>query len=158
MAQSGKPGGKLIANRKALRDYLMLERCEAGIELQGTEVKSIKAGRANLTGAFARIENREAFLHNFNVLPYEYGNVFNHEANRPRRLLLHRREIGRLQVQIEQKGHALIPINIYLRKGLVKVELALCKGKRHSDKREILRKRTAEREAQRAMRDRRGRA
>jgi SsrA-binding protein len=155
MAQSGKSGRKLAVNRKAMRDYLVLERCEAGIELRGTEVKSVKAGRVNLVGSFARMENGEAFLFNLNILPYEYGNVFNHKPDRTRRLLLHRREITRLQAQIEKKGRTVIPVSVYLRKGLVKIELALCKGKRQSDKRDILKKRTAEREAQRAIAARR---
>lgn len=142
---------KLAANRKALRDYFILERYEAGIELRGTEAKSLRDGHVGLSGAFARVENGEVVLHNFNIPAYEYGNRFNHDPDRPRRLLLHRREINRLWVQIEQKGHALIPISVFLKRGLVKIELGLCKGKRRSDKRESLRRKTAEREAERAM-------
>lgn len=142
---------KLATNRRALRDYFVIERHEAGIELVGTEVKVVRAAKLNLSGAFTRIDNDEAVLHNLNIPHYEFGNRFNHEPDRPRRLLLHRGEIRKLQAHIEQKGHALIPLAMYLKRGRVKVELGVCRGKRQSDKRETLRRRTADREAERAM-------
>ena len=149
-ALSKKPSS-LAVNRKAFRDYLIIERFEAGIGLLGTEVKSCKNGRINLAGGFARVENGEVILYNLNIPLYEYGNKFNHEPLRPRRLLFNRREINRLQGQIDQKGYTLIPIRVYLKRSMVKVELALCRGKRMSDKREILRRKTAEMETAKAL-------
>lgn len=144
----------LASNRRALRDYLVIERLEAGIELKGTEVKSVRNRQLSLAGGFVRWDHGQAFLCNLNITPYEYGNRFNHEADRQRRLLLHRGEIQKLRVQVEQKGLTVIPLSVYLRKGLIKVELGLCRGKRQSDKRETLKRRTADREAARAMADR----
>ena len=151
MPPSDTPLKQVVLNRKALRDYFVLEKLEAGLELRGTEVKSIRGGHISLTGAFARVEGGQVRLHSLNIPAYEYGGAFNHEPDRPRRLLLHRKEIRHLAVQVDQKGHALIPLRIYIRRGRVKVELGLCKGKHHQDKREVLRRRTAEREAARAM-------
>jgi len=142
---------KLADNRKAFRDYFVLERFEAGIELRGTEVKSIRAGHVSLASAFAGVDGGEAILHDLNINPYEHGNRFNHDPDRPRRLLLHRREIDRLRGQIEQKRLTLIPLSVYLKQGLVKIELGLCKGKQQMDKRETLKRRDADREAARAM-------
>ena len=146
---------KLAANRKAFHDYFVLERYEAGIELRGTEVKSARDASLSLSGAFARVENDEVILFHLNIPPYEHGNRFNHEPDRPRRLLLHRREIAKLRAETEQKGHALVPLSVYLKRGRVKVELGVCKGKRQSDKRETLRRRTADREAALSMSRRR---
>ena len=151
MALPGKPSRRIASNRRALHDYFVLERVEAGIELRGTEVKSIRAGHISLVGSFGRIENGNVVLFGVNVTPYEFGNRFNHPADRPRRLLLHKREIRKIRVQVEQKGHSLIPLTVYLKNGLIKVELGLCKGKQQYDKRETLRKKTADREAARAM-------
>jgi len=143
---------KIIAsNRKALHDYAVLERIEAGLALRGTEVKSLRAGSACIVGSFARVKDGDLWVCGLTIPPYEFGNVFNHEPTRPRRLLLHRREIGRLQTQNEQKGCALIPLCLYLRRGLVKMEIGVCRGKRQKDKRETLRRRTADREAERAI-------
>jgi len=142
---------KVAANRKALRDYFVLERHEAGIELRGTEVKSIRQGHVSLSGSYARIEDGRVTLYGLNILPYDHGNRFNHDPDRPRRLLFHRKEIGKLCVETEQKGHALVPLSVYFKRGLVKVEMGLCKGKQQSDKRETLRRRTAEREAAREI-------
>jgi SsrA-binding protein len=141
-------------NRKARRDYEVLDRIEAGIVLLGTEVKSIRGGHASLVGGFAKIEDKQIWLYSLNIPPYEHGNRFNHEADRPRQLLLHRREIRRLQAHTEQQGHALVPLRLYLKGGHVKVEIGICKGKRHEDKRDTLKQRTADREAARAMRQR----
>ncbi|MCX7590120.1 MAG: SsrA-binding protein SmpB [Kiritimatiellae bacterium] len=143
---------QLATNRRALHDHFVLERHEAGIELLGTEVKSIRAGGASLAGSYARPERGEIRLYNFSIPPYTHGNRFNHDPLRPKRLLLHKREIQRLQSQVEQGGRTLIPLRIYLKGGLIKVELGLCQGKRQTDKREDLRRKTAEREAQRVLR------
>jgi SsrA-binding protein len=146
---------KLVSNRKALRDYSVMDRLEAGIALHGTEVKSLRAGEASLAGSYARFEDDQLWLHSFNVPPYDHGNRFNHDPIRPRRLLLHRREMRRLKSQVEQKGLTLIPLNVYLKRGLVKVDLGICKGKTGEDKRETMRRKTADRDAERAIADRR---
>lgn len=146
--QSSRP---LATNRKAHHDYNILERHEAGIELRGTEVKAVRNGEAGLSGSFARIKNGEIFLLNMNIPAYEFGNRFNHDPMRPRRLLLHRQEINRLKVQSEQKGLTVVPLSLYLKRGIVKVEIAVCRGKRAHDKRETMRRRTADMEARREM-------
>ena len=138
-------------NRKARRDYEILERFEAGIALCGTEVKSIRQGQISIDEGYAAIVGDEVFLQGVHILPYECGNIHNHDPRRPRRLLLHRREIKRLIGCINQKGQALIPLRVYFKRGKVKVELGLGKGKLKSDRRESLKKRTADREADRAM-------
>ena len=142
---------RVAANRKALRDYQVVDRHEARIELRGTEVKSVRGGEINLKGAYARVENGELVLYQMNIALYAHGNRFNHDPERPRRLLMHRREIGRLQVQTEQKGLTLIPLSVYMKRGKVKVELGVCRGKRQEDKRETLKRKTADREAARAI-------
>lgn len=142
---------KLAVNRTALRDYFVLERLEAGIELRGTEVKSIKGSNVSLAGSFARIFDGQIYLMNLNISPYDHGNRFNHKPDRQRRLLLHRKQIVKLGVQSDQKRLSLIPLSVYLKKGLVKVELGVCKGKQLHDKRDDMRKKTADREAARAM-------
>ncbi len=152
MSASSNQGFKRIAsNRRALHDYHVLERIEAGIELRGTEVKSVRAGQVSLAGAHVRVEEGQAFLAGMNIAAYEHGSHFNHVPERTRRLLLHRREINRLAVHDEQKGHALVPLSVYLKKGRVKVEVGVCRGKRLTDKRETLKRKTAEREAERAI-------
>ena len=155
MGETGKPARSyrnLTVNRKATFDYFVMERVEAGIELVGTEVKSVRNGEANLTGAYAKIENGQMFLHQVSIPPYEFGNRFNHDTLRTRRLLLHAKEIRHLQAQQEQKGLALVPLRMYLTpKGKVKVELAVCRGKAQEDKRETIRRREADREAARAI-------
>jgi SsrA-binding protein len=142
---------RLADNRKAFRDYFVLERFEAGIELRGTEVKSARAGHVSLASAFASVDNGEIILRDLNINPYDHGNRFNHDPARPRRLLMHRREIDRLQGQVEQKRLTLIPLSVYLKKGFVKIELGLCRGKQQQDKREDIKRRDANRDAQRAM-------
>lgn len=146
--QSSKP---IAVNRKARHDYFVIEAYEAGIELRGTEVKSIRESQISLAGGFARVEEGDVILRNITISPYEFGNRFNHPPDRPRRLLLHRKQIQKLAVQTEQKGNTLIPLSVYLKRGLVKVELGLCKGKQQQDKRETLRRKTADREADRAI-------
>lgn len=150
---NAKGGSRLATNRRALRDYEVLERIEAGIVLCGTEVKSIRAGHCSLVGSYVRAVNGSAELIGMTVEAYEHGNRFNHVADRSRRLLLHKREILMLEVQADQKGRALIPLAVYLKRGRVKLEIGICRGKRQADKRETLKRATAQREADRAVRE-----
>ena len=148
-------GVKQIAqNRKAYHDYFILERYEAGIELFGTEVKSIRAGNVNLKDSFCIVKNGELFVRNMHISPYEKGNIFNRDPLRPKRLLMHKREINRLQGRLQQEGLALVPLSVYLKNSRVKVELALCKGKKLHDKREAAARRDAGREMQKAIKER----
>ena len=129
----------IATNRKAGRDFNITEKFEAGIELKGTEVKSIRAGKVNISDAFARIENNQIFLYGCNIQPWQTaGEWYNHAEKRPRRLLLHKKEIDRLRSKIGEKGLTLVPLKAYLKAGKVKIELALCKGKDTVDKRETL--------------------
>ncbi len=151
----GKGHGKVIAqNRKATHDYFIEETYEAGMVLQGTEIKSIRAGRVNLKDSFARVENGEVYLYGLHISPYEQGNRFNHDPERTRKLLLHKEEIRKLIGATKEKGYALIPLKIYIRNGFAKVELALAKGKKLYDKRQTMAKRDAQREIERAFRER----
>ena len=156
MASSGKkPRPQTdIRNAKAGRDYELGERYEAGIVLTGTEVKSIRAGKAQLADAYGRIDRGEAFLHNLHIAEYAFGNVNNHLPKRPRKLLLKAREIRKIQVQLETGGKALVPLRLYFKQALVKVELALGTGRKLYDKRETLKERVQEREIDRAMNSR----
>ncbi|WP_025773790.1 SsrA-binding protein SmpB [Neomoorella thermoacetica] len=142
-------------NRRARHDYFIEETYEAGIALTGTEVKSLRNGRANIKDSYARVENGELILHDMHISPYEQGNRFNHEPRRPRRLLMHRYEIQRLYGKVREKGLTLIPLKVYFNeRGRAKVELALVKGKRLYDKREDIAARDAQREIARALRER----
>ena len=141
-------------NRKARHEYHILETYEAGLALTGTEVKSLRAGKANLQDSYARVENAELMLYNMHISPYEQGNRFNHEPKRTRRLLMHKQEIMRLLGNTREKGLALIPLKVYFKNGLAKVELALAKGKKLYDRREDLAARDAKREMERAVRER----
>ncbi len=143
----------LATNRKARRDYEVLDRIEAGLVLKGTEVKSMRAGKFSIEQAHGRIERGQLHLHDFNILPYEFGNIHNHDPNRPKRLLLHKREILKIKSQLQTKGLALVPLRVYLKKRRVKVEIALCRGKNLYDKRETLKRKTSEREARRDRSD-----
>lgn len=144
----------LVTNRKARHDYHIIETYEAGIVLVGTEVKSLRAGKGNLKDSFAMVENGELYLYNMHISPYEKGNIYNKDPLRQRKLLMHKREIARLSGQIKEKGMTLIPLRLYLNeRGLVKVELALAKGKALYDKREDIKRRTAEREMERAFKE-----
>jgi SsrA-binding protein len=145
----------LSANRRAAHDYFLLERLEAGLALTGTEVKAAREGKVQLMDSYASIDGGEAWLHNAHISHYSHGNRFNHDPNRPRKLLLHREEIRKLIGKTREKGLALIPLRFYLKKGRVKCELALAKGKKHHDKRQAERARTAENEARDAIRNRR---
>ncbi|MDD5704535.1 MAG: SsrA-binding protein SmpB [Kiritimatiellae bacterium] len=151
-AKRERGGGTLAANRKALHDYAVLEKLETGIALVGTEVKVIRNGGVSLAGAYAQVEDGSLWLLQAKFPPYSFGNRFNHETLRPRRLLAHRREIARLQAAQEQKGLALIPLRLYLTaRGRIKVEIAVCRGKAQADKRETLKRREADRDARRAI-------
>ena len=146
-----------IRNAKALRDYSVDERFEAGIQLRGTEVKAIRAGRAQISDAFARIEKGELWLHNAHIEQYDFGNIHNHDAKRIRKLLLHRRQIDKIRVALDAGGgRAVVPLRMYFKEALVKVEVALCTGKKSFDRREDLKKRVQLREVDQAMKQRRG--
>ena len=148
-------GTKTIAdNRKAFHDYFVLERYEAGIELAGTEVKSIRAGQVNLKDSYCTVKNGELFVRAMHISPYEHGNIFNKDPVRPRRLLMHKREILKLNARVMQDGVALIPLSLYFKDSRVKVELGLCKGKKLYDKRDDMARRDAQRDIERSMRDR----
>lgn len=135
-----------IKNRKANFEYFIEERYEAGIELKGTEIKSIRKGSCDIKDSFIIIKNQEAFLLNTYIAKYEEGNIFNHEERRTRKLLLHKKEIKKLLEASSKDGYSLIPISIYLKKGKAKVEVGVCKGKKLYDKRETIKKRDLERE------------
>ena len=145
---------EIASNRKAFHDYYVLERFEAGIELFGTEVKSIRAGEVNLKDSYCVIKNGELFLRGMHVSPYEKGNIFNRDPVRLRRLLMHKREIRKLGDRVAQDGVALIPLSLYLKDSRVKVELGLCKGKKLYDKREADAKRETDRELDRVRKER----
>lgn len=135
-----------IKNRKANFEYFIEERYEAGIELKGTEIKSIRKGSCDIKDSFIIIKNQEAFLLNTYIAKYEEGNIFNHEERRTRKLLLHKKEIKKLLEASNKDGYSLIPLSIYLKKGKAKVEVGVCKGKKLYDKRETIKKRDLERE------------
>ncbi|GAB4272199.1 SsrA-binding protein SmpB [Thermincola ferriacetica] len=147
-------GVKEIENRKARHDYHIEEVYEAGIELKGTEVKSLRAGKANLKDSFALVRNGEVFVHNMHISPYEQGNRFNHEPTRVRKLLLHRHEINKLIGATQQKGLTLVPLKIYFKNGRAKMALALARGKKLYDKRDDMAARDAKREIEKAFRER----
>jgi SsrA-binding protein len=150
------PGQKLIAeNRRARHDYELLDRYEAGIQLTGTEVKSLRDGRVTLAQSFADIRNGEAWLVGANIATYEQGNIANHDPVRDRKLLLHRKEIASLIGKVKERGLTLVPTRLYFKDGRVKVELALARGKELRDKRRDIAKRDADRQIQRALRARR---
>jgi SsrA-binding protein len=142
-------------NRKARHDYLILDTWEAGIVLQGTEVKSLRTGKANLKDSHARIENGEVILLEFHISPYEKGGYANHNPVRPRKLLLHKKEIRKLTGKVEEKGLTLIPLKVYFKQGKAKVELALARGKKQYDRREDIAKRDANRDMEREFRRKR---
>ncbi|MDZ4383639.1 MAG: SsrA-binding protein SmpB, partial [Thermodesulfovibrionia bacterium] len=137
---------------KAYHDYFIEETCEAGITLLGTEVKSLREGKANLKDSYALIKGNEIFLLNCHISPYSHGNIQNHDPLRTRKLLLHRKEINKLWGKLTQKGLTLIPLKIYFKKGKAKVEIGLCKGKKQYEKREVLKEKEARREIERHLR------
>jgi SsrA-binding protein len=150
---------KVLENRKARHDYHLLDRYEAGIELRGTEVKSLRDGKVNIADSYAQVVNGEIFIYDMHISPYEYGNRMNHDPKRPKKLLLHKNEIKRLQSQSIQKGFSLVPTRVYFNEsGFAKVEIALAKGKHEYDKREEIKREEAEREIKTAMKSRRQKA
>lgn len=145
----------ITTNRKAHHEYQIIDEMEAGIVLQGTEVKSVRAGKVNLQDSYASIEDDELFLYNMHIAPYEAGNRYNHEEKRTRKLLMHRIEINRLDHKISEKGFTLIPLKVYFSdKGVVKIQLGLARGKKSYDRRQDIAKRDAEREVEKTLRDR----
>ena len=152
MAEGGGGGTKLITqNRKARHDYLIEETVEAGLALVGTEVKSCREGKANLTDAYAAVQDGEIWLMQCHINPYSHGNRGNHDPLRPRKLLLHRSEIEKLKVAVTQDGRTLVPLRLYFKHGLAKAEIAIARGKKTYDKRQSMAKRDAERSMQREM-------
>ena len=142
-----KSGIKIAAqNRKAHHDYFVEDKYEAGIELCGTEVKSIRAGTLNLKDSYCIAKNGEIYVHGMHISPYEHGNIFNKDPVRPRRLLMHKREIRKLQALVQQDGMALVPLSVYFKNSRVKIEVGVCKGKKNDDKRDAAAKRDARRE------------
>lgn len=144
----------VVRNKKAAHDYFILEKLECGIELRGTEIKSIRSGKVSLQDAYCRIKNGELFVINMHIAKYEHGNIFNHEEKRDRRLLAHKSEIRRLAGRLQQEGLTLIPLTLYFAGGLAKLEIALCRGKKIYDKREDLRKEAVRKEIEKAHRHR----
>jgi len=142
----------IVRNKRARHDYEILDTWEAGLVLTGTEVKALRDGRANLTDAFGIVNEGEVFLLNLHIGAYGHGNVFNHEATRTRKLLLHKREIRRMIGAVERQGLTLVPLDLYFKRGRVKTRIALARGKQKHDKREDLKKRDAEREIARVLR------
>lgn len=156
-SKSAKPSkhAPRIVNRRAHYDYFIQEKLEAGMQLRGTEIKSIRNGRVSLDEGFARINrDNEVYLYSVDIARYDQAGPMNHEPTRPRKLLLHNREIKKLARHTQQKGHTLIPLNIHFKRGLAKLELGLCRGKSHSDRRQTIKSREAKIEISRAMRKR----
>ena len=155
MPTKGEAGEKLIAsNRKAYHDYFVLQKLEAGIALTGTEVKSLREGKANLKDSYVNFQHGEAYLFSAHISPYTHGNRENHDPERPRKLLLHRREIDKLLGQVVEKGLTIVPLRLYFKKGKVKTEIAVVRGKKLFDKRAAEKRREADREAAAAMKAR----
>ncbi|ELY1998995.1 SsrA-binding protein SmpB [Enterococcus faecalis] len=151
-----KGEGKLIAqNRKARHDYSIIDTVEAGLVLQGTEIKSIRNGRINLKDGFARIRNGEAFLYNVHISPYEQGNIFNHDPLRTRKLLLHKKQINKLIGETKNTGITLVPLKVYIKDGYAKVLIGLAKGKKQYDKREYLKRKEVDRQISRTLKNNR---
>jgi SsrA-binding protein len=146
-------GKTLAQNKKARHDFAIEETFEAGIVLQGTEIKSIRNGRLNLKDSFARINKGEVYLHNMHISPYEQGNIYNHEPTRARKLLMHRKEINQLIGQTQQKGYSLVPLKVYIKNGVAKVLVGVGRGKKKYDKREDLKRKQQKREIDRAIKD-----
>jgi SsrA-binding protein len=146
---------KIVAqNRKAFHDYFIEETLEAGMVLTGTEVKSLRDAKANLMDSYVLIKDNEVFLFNCHISPYTHGNIMNHDPVRTRKLLLHKKELLKLQAKAAQKGYSVIPLKIYFKDGRAKTEIGLAKGKKQYEKRESIKKKEADREIQRAMRSR----
>jgi SsrA-binding protein len=144
---------QVAANRKALHDYTIEDTYEAGVALTGTEIKSVRAGRVNLRDGYVQIRNGEAWLLNVHISPYDFGNRENHEPKRERRLLLHRREIRKLQSKVAERGWTIVPLRVYLKEGRAKIEVALARGKRLYDKRDAVAERDMDRDLRREVKD-----
>ena len=145
---------KIVAqNKKAYHDYFILDTYEAGIELKGTEIKSVRKGSANLKDSYIRIKNNEAFIENMHIAPYEQGNIFNHEPLRTRKLLLHKKEIKKLQKEVKENGLTIVPTKLYFNTSKLKVEVALVRGKKLYDKRQDLKAKDAKRDIDRALKN-----
>jgi SsrA-binding protein len=154
-SKNGQENQTVADNRKARHDYFIDESYEAGIALTGSEIKSIRAGRINLRGGYARVQNGEIWLHDVHISPYDQsGKYYNHEPTRPRKLLLHRREISRIAGQVERQGFTLVPLRIYFKGRRAKVDLGLARGKKLYDKRDDIAKREARRDIERVMKSR----
>lgn len=154
MTKQSQHGAKQVAtNRKALHDYFIEDSYEAGIALTGTEIKSVRAAAVNLRDGFVLIKNGEAWLLNVHIAPYDFGNRENHEPRRERKLLLHRQEIRKLQSKVSERGWTIVPLNMYLKDGRAKVEIALVRGKRLYDKRDAVAERDADRELRREIKE-----
>jgi SsrA-binding protein len=151
MPEKNAPEKILAKNRKAYFNYTVEDSIECGIELKGTEVKSMKAGKFSFADSYVRIKNNELWMQDFHISPYKHGNIENHEPMRERRLLAHKQEIKRLKRKIDERGYTLVPLIFYIRRGLIKIEVGLCKGKRKHDKREAIKQRDLKREAEREM-------
>ena len=151
--QPSKSGKKVLAvNRKARYNYTVEDTLECGIELRGTEVKSMKERSFSFTDAYAKIDGGELWLIGLHVTPYKFGNLFNHEPNRTRKLLVHRQELKRLSRKVNERGLTLVPLSFYLKSGIVKLEIGICRGKRVVDKRQDIKRRDQKRDAERAIR------
>ncbi len=152
MSTTNKDEVKNVAtNRKAYHDYSILDTYEAGLALKGTEVKSLRVGKVSLRESFAQFENNELYLMNMHISPYAFGNIFNVDPKRKRKLLLHKREIDRLKGQVQKKGLTLVPLRVYFKRGYAKIELALAKGKKLYDKRRALAEKDAQREVEKEI-------
>lgn len=151
MAAANKDLPRVAQNKKAYHDYFVLETYEAGIALYGTEVKSIRKGRVNLKDSWCHIVNGEIFANGMHISPYEQGNIFNRDPMRPKKLLMHKREINRLYAEVKQQGLTLVPLSIYFLNGRAKLEVGLCKGKKNYDKREAQALKDARRDMERGM-------
>ncbi|RQW83016.1 MAG: SsrA-binding protein SmpB [Geobacter sp.] len=146
---------KLICNnKKAYHNYFIEEKFEAGMVLTGTEIKSLRLGNANLNDSFAIVRNGEAFLNNLHISPYDFGNRENHDPDRMRKLLLHKKEIGRLFGKIREQGYSVVPLRLYFKNGLAKVEIGLAKGKKLYDKREVMKEKDQKRDMSQALKER----
>ena len=144
----------IASNRKAYHDYFVLETYEAGIELYGTEIKSIRGGRGNLKDSFCSVDNGEMFVIGMHISPYEHGNIFNRDPMRKKKLLMHKKEIIKLFTQNQQQGLSIIPLKLYIKKGRAKLEIGLCKGKKLHDKRNVAAEKEANRSIERALKER----
>ena len=154
MARANNSNKTLVENRKARHDYFVEEAMEAGIALVGTEVKSIRKGRANLKESYAQVVNGEIIIYGMHISPYEQGNIFNVDPLRPKKLLLHKAEIRRIEGLLNQQGLTLIPLSMYLKNGRVKISLGICKGKKNYDKRDVMLEKAHKRDIERQMKER----